>query len=396
MSAKIKLHWPVDDRTITQYFGENPQLYAQYHQPGHEGLDFRAPLGANIYACADGEVFAIRPNDGNAYGLHVRLRHFVDGLEYRTIYAHLSKVLVSVGQQVKAGELIALAGNTGHSFGPHLHLTLKLVGAQTPGYPPGVIDPLPYLEEPQLPPPSDLLVHPTVRLRLRSGPTTASTHLLWLDPGEPLTVLGDAEAARSKIGQMGEWLQVQRADGMHGYVAAWYVQLHPEVPEQPEEPEEPEPSGPLTVYATEALNVRRGPSTGTSRIAIALPDEPLEVLDDRETALEVLGDRGKWLRVRLPYGLRGYVAAWYVTTEPGQPVGPLLTVYPTQDMNMRERPTVRAKRIGRPAHNTPLTVHDDPSRARGLVGRYDEWLYVQTPEGQWGWVAAWYVSTTPT
>jgi len=43
---------------------------------------------------------------------------------------------------------------------------------------------------------------------------------------------------------------------------------------------------------------------------------------------------------------------------------------------MRERPTARAKLVGRLAHNTPLTVHDNPERARALVGRYDEWLYV--------------------
>ena len=83
-------------------------------------------------------------------------------------------------------------------------------------------------------------------------------------------------------------------------------------------------------------------------------------------------------------------------TEPGPAPETLLTVYPTEDMNMRNRPTVRARRIGRSAHNAPLTVHDDLERARVLVGRYDEWLYVETEEGQRGWVAAWYVSTTPT
>ena len=62
---------------------------------------------------------------------------------------------------------------------------------------------------------------------------------------------------------------------------------------------------------------------------------------------------------------------------------------------MRERPTVKANLIERLAHNAPLTIHDDPERARVLVGRYDEWLYVETAEGQRGWVAAWYVSTTP-
>ena len=91
----------------------------------------------------------------------------------------------------------------------------------------------------------------------------------------------------------------------------------------------------------------------------------------------------------------GHVAAWYVQTEPGPPPQVSLTVYPVQDMRLRERPTIKAKLNGQLARNAPLTVHDDPKRARGLVGWYDEWLYVEAEEGQRGWVAAWYVSATP-
>ena len=393
MSGGLRLRWPVDGHAITQYFGENPQIYAAFNQSGHEGLDFVASVGTNIYACADGEVFSIRkPSDGNASGLHVRIRHRVGDCEYRTIYAHLSKVVVSVGEPVRAGDLVGLAGETGHTYGPHLHLTLKLIGALTPGYPVGVIDPLPYLQQDEPPQPSNLIVYTTDRVRLRGGATTASAQLAWLDRGEALTVLGNADQARARAGQHGQWIQVQRADGTDGFVAAWYVQLESATPvTQPQVTT----SEPLVVYATEALNVRNGPSTGTSRIAIALPHEPLEVGGDREAALAKLGDRGQWLRVCLPNGLRGYVAAWYVKTDPGPTTGNLLTVYPTVDVNFRQRPTVNSNRIGRLARNTRLTVHDDPARARALVGRYDEWLYVESPQGQWGWVAAWYVSTSP-
>jgi uncharacterized protein YgiM (DUF1202 family) len=396
MTTQFKLRWPVDNPLITQYFGENPHIYAKYNQAGHEGIDFGVPVGASVYACADGEVFSIGPNDGNPYGLHVRIRHQVDcnSREYRTIYAHLSQALVAKGQQVSAGEKIALSGNTGHTLGPHLHLTLELVGAKTAGYRDGIIDPLPYFQEVELPPPSDLTIYTTEPLRLRAGPTTASAQLAWLEGGEALVALGDADAARARVGEQGQWIQVQRADGMHGFVAAWYIQLRAPAPTPPE-PLPEEPAEPLVVYATEALNVRKGPSTGTSRIAIALPHEPLMAVGDRAAAAERLGDRGEWLQVRLPDGSRGYVAAWYLQTEAGPEPEALLIVYPTEDMNMRERPTVQAKRIGRPAHNAPLTVHDDLERARVLVGRYDEWLYVETEEHQRGWVAAWYVSTTP-
>jgi uncharacterized protein YgiM (DUF1202 family) len=393
MSDRFRLRWPVDRHTITQYFGENPALYAAFNQAGHEGLDFAAPVGAKVYACADGEVFSVqKPSDGNAYGLHVRVRHQADNREYHTIYAHLSEALTAAGQSVRAGDLIGLVGETGHTYGPHLHLTLKLIGALTPGYPIGVIDPLPYLRQEEPPQPSNLVVYTTDRVRLRSGTTTASAQLAWLDAGERLAVLGDADLARARVGQYGQWIPVRRADGMDGFVAAWYVQLASAPPAT-----EPQvtASEPLVVYATEALNVRNGPSTGSSRVAIALPHEPLEVAGDREAALVKLGDRGQWLHVRLPNGIRGYVAAWYVQTDSGPAPGNLLTVYATVDVNFRARPTVRAERIGRLARNTPLTVHDAPERALALVGRYDEWLYVKAPQDRWGWVAAWYVSTSP-
>ena len=83
------------------------------------------------------------------YGIHVRLRH-QDG--YRTIYAHLHRALVAVGQHVKAGEQIGLANSTGNSTGSHLHLTLKKEGASAAGmtnYPSDIIDPTPFLQFPE-------------------------------------------------------------------------------------------------------------------------------------------------------------------------------------------------------------------------------------------------------
>ena len=395
MANQFKLKWPVDNPIITQRFGENPQNYARFGLAGHEGVDFGLPVGSNVYACADGEVFKVQPRDGTAYGIHVCIRHQVGGREYRTIYAHLSRVLVSLHQSVRAGERIALSGDTGNSTAPHLHLTLKLIGAENPGYG-NRLDPLLYLREVEVSEPSDLTIYTTDRVRLRAQATTSSTHLAWLDGGEALTVLDDAGAARARAGQHGQWIQVRRADGMDGYVAAWYVQLEPPAWAPPEPAPEPELPDALFVYATEALNVRRGPSVGASRIAIALPHDPLAIVGDWDAALAKVGDRGEWLPVRLPTGRRGYVAAWYVQLNPGPAPEVLLTVYPSEDMNMRERPTVRAKLVGRLEHNVPLIVHDDPERACALVGRYDEWLYVETEEEEWGWVAAWYVSDVMT
>ncbi|MFQ5421717.1 MAG: M23 family metallopeptidase, partial [Anaerolineae bacterium] len=135
--------WPTEYRVITQRFGANPQNYAQFGLPGHEGVDIRARSGSKVFAVAPGQVFRVHttPNNHN-YGIHVRIRHS-DG--YKTIYAHLQTALVQQGAQVQAGQLIGLADNTGNSFGSHLHLTLKKIGAHQGGYPYNIIDPTPFL-----------------------------------------------------------------------------------------------------------------------------------------------------------------------------------------------------------------------------------------------------------
>jgi murein DD-endopeptidase MepM/ murein hydrolase activator NlpD len=152
-TAAFRLRWPTDFPKITQAFGVNPDIYRRFGLPGHEGLDIRAPMNSNVYAAADGTVFQVNTDgklaNGNthAYGIHVRLQHS-DG--YQTIYAHLMKAIVTVGQQVKAGELLGLADSTGNSTGSHLHLTLKKQGATAAGltnFPNDIIDPTPFLQD---------------------------------------------------------------------------------------------------------------------------------------------------------------------------------------------------------------------------------------------------------
>ncbi len=144
MSDPFKFEvWPTEFRRITQHFGVNPQNYAQFGLPGHEGVDIMAPMNAKIFAVAPGRVRAVETDPGkHPYGIHVRLDHR-DG--YQTIYAHFLEARVQVGQEVKAGDLIGLADNTGNSFGSHLHISLKKEGAQVGNWPPGFIDPTPFL-----------------------------------------------------------------------------------------------------------------------------------------------------------------------------------------------------------------------------------------------------------
>ena len=86
----------------------------------HEGLDFAASTGTDVFATADG-IIAIAGHQ-TGYGLSVEIDH---GYNYLTRYAHLSKVLVKQGEKVKRGQLIGKVGSTGKSTGPHLHYEVR-------------------------------------------------------------------------------------------------------------------------------------------------------------------------------------------------------------------------------------------------------------------------------
>jgi hypothetical protein len=145
--SAFRLLWPTDFSEKVQEFGENPDLYRRWGLPGHEGIDIKAPLNSQVYACADGYVYLAHDgSDNHPYGIHVRIRH-VDG--YTTIYAHLNQALAHAGQNVSAGDLIGLADSTGNSTGGYVHLSLKKEGATAAGqthFPNDMIDPAPFLD----------------------------------------------------------------------------------------------------------------------------------------------------------------------------------------------------------------------------------------------------------
>lgn len=90
----------------------------------HEGIDIIALDGTPVYAAGDAVVrYAGRTHGG--YGAVVELTH---GYGYTTLYAHLSKIQVKVGQKVKRGELIGRVGRSGLVSGPHLHYEVRLNG----------------------------------------------------------------------------------------------------------------------------------------------------------------------------------------------------------------------------------------------------------------------------
>jgi len=83
----------------------------------HTGMDFTAPKGTEIYTTGNGTIVEIKKSK-RGYGNHITIDH---GYGYKTLYAHMNKIIVRRGQKVKRGEVIGYVGNTGKSLGPHLH-----------------------------------------------------------------------------------------------------------------------------------------------------------------------------------------------------------------------------------------------------------------------------------
>lgn len=111
--------WPlkrVSNQVITAYYGDGRN---------HKGIDIASPSGTPIYAAQAGTVVTSRYS--NSYGYYVVIDH---GNGYKTLYAHCSKLLVSVGEAVYQGEVIALVGTTGISTGNHLHFEVQKDGVQ--------------------------------------------------------------------------------------------------------------------------------------------------------------------------------------------------------------------------------------------------------------------------
>lgn len=110
---------PTPSRVVTSNFGYRPAFGRN-----HKGIDVKVYIGDTIVSAFDGKVRVVKYDRGG-YGKYIVVRHG-NGLE--TIYGHLSKQLVKVGDVVRAGEPIGLGGNTGLSTGSHLHFETRLLG----------------------------------------------------------------------------------------------------------------------------------------------------------------------------------------------------------------------------------------------------------------------------
>jgi hypothetical protein len=187
----MELNWPIGGKQpITQKFGENPGDYTRFGLKGHNGVDIAVPEGTPVMAAADGMVEKIGFDPGG-YGTYVKILH--DG-GVETLYAHLTKQLVTQGDNVACGQAIGKSGNTGNSTGPHLHFEVRLPGQAGNGYN-GAVDPLPLLNE-ELPVPIPEQPQPELvgtalaqdGLNVRSGPAVAYRKVGFLQPGDQVGI----------------------------------------------------------------------------------------------------------------------------------------------------------------------------------------------------------------
>lgn len=144
---------------ITQTFAEHLAAKEKYGWTNYNGgIDWGIPENTPVRAAMAGKVIWVGPDSqgiSKGYGLHVR----IECGGYILLFAHLSRVIVSVGQDVIATTIIGFSGNTGNSTGPHLHFEVRKGNVP--------IDPMPLLEPASIG--TGVVLVPSLYLRMGPG-----------------------------------------------------------------------------------------------------------------------------------------------------------------------------------------------------------------------------------
>lgn len=118
---------PLKKTFITSKFGYRQHPILKKRKL-HTGVDFKAAIGTEVYAPADGIVIKSRSFDPGGYGKMIVISH---NFGFKTLFGHLSDTFVKEGDIISKGSLIGLTGNTGKSSGPHLHYEVKFAEKYT-------------------------------------------------------------------------------------------------------------------------------------------------------------------------------------------------------------------------------------------------------------------------
>ena len=118
----LPLGAPLKNVTVTSKYGKRNDPFTGAPKQ-HRGIDFAGKIGTELMAVAPGRVISAGERVG--YGTTVEIDH---GLGFTTLYAHLSKIMVSRGDWVRPGTIVGLGGSSGRSTGPHLHYEIRYKG----------------------------------------------------------------------------------------------------------------------------------------------------------------------------------------------------------------------------------------------------------------------------
>ncbi len=269
-------------------------------------------------------------------------------------------------------------------------------------------------------------------LALRAEPSVGG--YLWkrMMAGTELICLEPKATAKVKIGQQGQWINVQDPHGDQGYVAAWFVsdqKGNPPTPStattatvsspqsggvsmttstpkpvSPPTAAAPPPAGALALLPTQELAFRSQPVISPETLIRAVPvTEQLICLEPANQAIPKIGVTGQWLKVRDANNKQGYVAAWYVKYASGSTAqstaaaappptgGPVKVKATCEGVALRKQPVISdATLIKRVPINYEFTITEPGGETK--VGANNQWIKVKDPAGPEGFVAAWFVT----
>jgi len=265
-------------------------------------------------------------------------------------------------------------------------------------------------------------------LALRAEPSING--YLWkrMPAGAELTSLEETATVKAKLGQQGQWVQVQDATGQQGYTAAWYVSdkknAQPVTPPATLQPAQssstssapattptaasaakaPVPPGAMELLPTQELAFRTQPVISDSTLIRRLsPTEKLISLEPTDQTIKKIGVSGQWLNVQDPTGKQGYVAAWYVkyasgataqtqsATPQADPNAPVIVRTTVEFVALRKKPVVDPSTlIEYLPIGTELTLIEPDEEKK--IGANNQWLKVRGKFGTEGYIAAWFVA----
>ena len=266
-------------------------------------------------------------------------------------------------------------------------------------------------------------------LALRADPSIGG--YLWkrMAAGAELTSLEDAATTKTKLGQQGQWVQVQDSTGQQGYTAAWYVSDKKDA--QPATPQPassstgtsssstssaatptaasaakvPVPPGAMELLPIEEVAFRSQPVIADSTLIRRIPPtEKLISLEPTDQTIKKVGVTNQWLNVQDATGKQGYVAAWYVKYTSGATAQTQAAATPAADPNtpVTVRTTIefvalRKKPVVDPSTlieylpiGTELSIIEPGGEQK--IGANNQWIKVKGKFGTEGYIAAWFVA----